>query len=325
MGRRTMPDEYAQRYGKLTQQDLYTQLMAGSPTHVSAVAAAWTTVSDTIGALVTSLNTDLTTLGAGWHGPAATEFQRQIGLISSYAQKLVDEGAAISNGLTVMATTLQQQQQLAEAPQPPLPEPYAAFVATDPVLGTAAGYQQTADAQAAAQQRMSQVVAQLASDYAVTDHGSWPAQIPPPPPQLPGTVPPVTALAGAGPLAAATPVHSSLPVGGGGHVTNPSTAGPAAEPPATLGGATQASGASTRSVANSASTVPASGTPLTTGPVGGAGAGAMPMAGVTVPPRPLDPDYGTPADDGSGWSKAEEMVWHSPGEAPPSTLGPGKN
>jgi uncharacterized protein YukE len=345
----TMPDEYYERYSKLTQQELYNQLMAGSPTQVETVSDAWHTIGDTIGALATSLTTDLTTLSTGWEGPAAKEFQNQIGMIVGYAQKLVDEGASISSGLSVMATILQQRQQAAEPPQPVpvLPDQTTALIAVDPVLGAALGYTPTPEEQAKAQQRMTQLVAQLASDYAVTDHGSWPAQLPEAPPTLPSTLPPVVVtagLAGAGTLTAATPTRLpvALPgmgIGGIGGLHGAPVAGPISEAaPATLAGAAANRNTAARSLPGAASgsgAASVSGTASTgtgaagTGAAGGAAAGgsggqpgAMPMGNVGAVARPVDADYAPLAEDGSAWSKSEEVAWHAPGETPPPILGP---
>jgi uncharacterized protein YukE len=340
-----MPDDYYQRYRKLTHDELYHQLMAGAPDQVDAVSQSWHGAGTTVGSLTTTLRDDLATLMAGWEGPAAREFQYRLGLIATYAQKLADEAASIGSGLSVMSTTLRQEQQQAEAPQPTAP--------ADPpivgVVGWSLGHTPTPQAQAQAQERMTTLVAQLATNYAVTDHGSWPTNIPDPPTDLPGTVrsggsdadaanlttaastlagvrPAAAGLAGVGGLAPAPAAIGQ--VGGAGQLNVPPAAPPA---PATLAGAAPGlAGAvraaiATRSGGDSGGSGPAgsSGAAMPAGSSGAGNPAGMPLAG-TAAVRPADGyviDDPRLVEDPAAWAKGGEMAWHSNEDAPPPVLG----
>jgi uncharacterized protein YukE len=337
MADEAMPDEYYQRYSKLTHDELYRQLMAGAPPRVEAVANAWHTAGDTLGSLTTALRNELTTLTAGWAGPAAREFQYRLGLIATYAQKLVDEAASISSGLTVMSTTLRQEQQQAEPAQPGLP----AAPAIVGVVGATLGHTPTPDEQAKAQERMTTLVAQLAADYAVTDHRSWPAEIPAAPADLPdtvltgmsnlgavprpaGIVSPLggVGLAGVGLAGAGGPALAAIGhVPGNGHVAPPPAA---AQPtPATLAGAMPGLAGAPRSAIDARAGTETDAT-TSAGASNQAGQAGMPLAAAAGVVRPADgyvSDDPRLLEDGSGWARHEGMAWRNDADTPPSILG----
>ena len=168
-----MADEYLERYGRLTHDELHRQLLAGSPAGVDAVADAWHTVEDNVGLLAANLRSGLTTLLASWSGVGSEEYQRRLGLIATLADGLAQEALAVRTGLGLMSAHLAEAQSRAE-PDAGGPAEWA----FDGVLGPALGRTLTTAQRSAAQQRMAQVVAGAALAYRLADHRHWPRTLP---------------------------------------------------------------------------------------------------------------------------------------------------
>ena len=179
-----MADEYLERYGRLTHDELHRQLLAGSPAGVDAVADAWHTVEDNVGLLAANLRGGLSTLLASWSGVGSEEYQRRLGLIATLADGLAREALAVRTGLGLMSAHLAEAQSRAE-PDAGGPAEWA----FDGVLGPALGRTLTTAQRSAAQQRMAQVVAGAALAYRLADHRHWPRTLPLVPTDLPGGEP----------------------------------------------------------------------------------------------------------------------------------------
>src|SRR5688572_8252455 len=277
----TMLDEYHERYRHLGHEELFRMLRAGSPVQVDSVVATWRTVEDAIGSIASTLRADLARLR--WSSSGSREFGFRLGLVVSYAQKLADEATAMRTGLVVMSGSLAQAQRRAEPDGPTRLDPRP----VPGVLGPEVGHVLAPDEQAKARERIVMVVAQLAAEYAVADHRSWPASIPLPPPGLPGEAAMagsaplvddtaqtpaddesghVTGLAGAGDLAAATASPAVLSTG----------PAPPLQPPSTLSGAgAGVVGVARQAVGPSTTGDGRSGQPLGAGQSQGAGQAMM--------------------------------------------------
>lgn len=190
-----MPNEYVARYEGLSHEELWKQLKAGDPNQIDTLAAAWKSLHDTADGLATSLNQDLAKLSAGWSSPSGTEYQRRLGLVSSFSSNLATEFTGIQQGLTLMSGPLRTAQKQAE-------DPAAADnnnnLVKDAIIGTAIagpvggivggffGHSQDEAEKEKARQRMVQLVAGLAADYQVSKESSWSPEAPVPPTDLPG-------------------------------------------------------------------------------------------------------------------------------------------
>jgi uncharacterized protein YukE len=197
-----MPDDYYQRYARYTHDELYRQLLQGSPAVLSRQADAWRRAGATAATLATRLRRDLTGLAAHWTGEGSDEFAIRIGLIATYAQDLADEAASIGVGTEAMSRALAEAQRQAQ-PSPAGPVASGAdsvavraallsaatgWSTPEAVLGSSLGHVPSAEEQAAAHERMVTLVAELAALYGVVDQANWPAAIPDAPPGLPGAV-----------------------------------------------------------------------------------------------------------------------------------------
>ncbi|WP_203902487.1 hypothetical protein [Virgisporangium aliadipatigenens] len=323
-----MPDEYYERYNKMPHDELYRQLQAGSPQQVDAVADRWKVAEEAIGAVAATLRKETERLLIRWNSPGSREFQYRLSLVVAYAQKLSDEASAMRGGLSVMGHSLKKAQRTAEPATTAPPEYQVGIV--DPALG----HQMAAEEAAKARDRIAALVATLAAEYAVADHGQWPAGMPEAPVDLPlteklldpagltGGAPveaaalpgdtPGTELAGAGSLGAGHAPSGSL--ASVGHTAPPA-------PPATLAGAGLGFVGPGRPTVDprgeSTSARPASMT-------GGAPAAGMPMAAAAGGHRVSDGyliNDPRLADDGTDWSTREHLGWDPDADAPPSVLG----
>jgi hypothetical protein len=324
-----MPDEYYERYRKVPHDELYRQLQAGSPQQVDSVVDRWKVAQDAVGSVAATLRKETERLLIRWNSPGSREFQYRLSLVVAYAQKLSDEAAAMRGGLSVMGTALKKAQQTAEPATTAPPEYQVGIV--DPALG----HQMAAEEAAKARDRIAALVATLASEYALADHGQWPAGMPEAPVDLPLTEKLLgpAALTGGAPVDAAAlsaqePGTELAGAGslGAGYASSgsPASVGPAAPPapPATLAGAGLGFIGPGRPTVDprgeSTSARPASAT-------AGAPAAGMPMGGAVAAGHRAPDGYliNDPrlADDGTDWSTREHLGWDSDGEAPPSVLG----
>jgi uncharacterized protein YukE len=180
-----VPDEYYERYRQLSHDELYRMLRAGSPGQIETAAGAWKSISDTAARLAASLRRDLDLLAMSWTGPAGRAFIHRLGQMASYAQRLADEANAIRTGLSVMSAALAEAQRQAEQPDRPIPAERAAF---EGVVTGVLGHQMTPEAAEQARARIVQLVANLAAEYGVVNHGTWPVAIPPAPEALGGVL-----------------------------------------------------------------------------------------------------------------------------------------
>ena len=175
-----MADELYERYRRIPHAELYRELAAGAPAQVTRLASSWRAVEDVMTTLASSLRRDLALLQASWAGAGADEYQHRLGLIATVAEQLAEEANAIRTGLGLMAGTLTEAQRAAE------PEPTDGPEWTvDGVLGPALGHAVTAAERTRSHDRLAQVVAELAADYALARHQNW-RPLPPIPPELPG-------------------------------------------------------------------------------------------------------------------------------------------
>jgi hypothetical protein len=200
-----MPDEFYARYRDRTHAELYEMLMAGSPEQVERMRAAWVTLEGTASTFAATLRGHLDQLKQGWDSAAGREFDLRVGLIATYAQTLTEEFAAIHTGLGAMAGALAQAQAAAEHPDATAGNDGASSAAAQGaaagsvlgpggalvggVVGGTLGHQRDRADQAAAKERMVQLVAGLAADYRVADYQIWPATVPSAPGDMPGARP----------------------------------------------------------------------------------------------------------------------------------------
>jgi uncharacterized protein YukE len=197
---RQMPDEILERYQNLSHQQLYDMLMAGSPGQVDGLVTSWSAMRDTAQTLADALRTDLGRLAEGWDSAAGREFQHRVGLIATYAETISREFDSIQSGLGTMSAALDKAKSQAESPEATddmdqTISGAATGAAIGSVLGPVGtlgggligglmGHNQDEAEKEAAHQRMVTLVAGLAADYSITNHG-WPVTPPPPPPDLP--------------------------------------------------------------------------------------------------------------------------------------------
>jgi len=195
-----MPDEFYQRYEHYTHPELYSMVMAGLPDQVDGLLAVWASIETTLSGLAATLRADLDRLLANWDSPAGREFDRRVGLVATYAQALAEEYGAIHNGLTAMSSALTDARSCAEAPDLAAENAsearaygMAAGALLGPlgtliggVIGGSLGRERDEAEQENARQRMIRLVCALATDYRVTDFGTWPQQVPLPQADLPG-------------------------------------------------------------------------------------------------------------------------------------------
>jgi hypothetical protein len=187
-------DEYVARYQGLSHEQLWTQLQAGDPGQVDALAVAWRSLHDRADALATSLTHDLGRLTAGWSSSAGTEYQNRLALIASFSSTLANGFADRHRELTLMAGALRTAQRQAEDPASTdtndhmLIDAGIGFAIAGPVggvVGGLLGHSQDEAEERKARQRMVQLVAGLAADYGVTTDIGWTTMVPLPPDGMP--------------------------------------------------------------------------------------------------------------------------------------------
>jgi uncharacterized protein YukE len=190
-------DEFITRYQAVSHEDLWRQLKAGNPEQVDKLAAVWKSLHDTAHSLATSLDQDLGRLTAGWASSSGTEYQRRLHLITSYSETMAEEFTSLQRGLSLMSGPLRTAQKHAEDPaatdnnDKAIQDAVIGTVILGPaggVLGGFFGHSQDEQEKEKAHQRMVQVVATLAAEYSTTRSSNWSAEVPLPPPDLPGTV-----------------------------------------------------------------------------------------------------------------------------------------
>ncbi|WP_460849690.1 WXG100 family type VII secretion target, partial [Phytohabitans suffuscus] len=182
-----MPDEYYERYRQLRHEELYRQLMAGSPKRLAKVEGAWRRAAESAESVATGLRADLARLAPRWEGKGSREFQYRIGLVVAFAQKLGEEAAALRIGLDLMSGALADAQRRVDQPAP-VQTPARPDVSAGGVVDGSFGHVLATDEQAKARERIAALVARLAGEYALAEHRNWPAAVPEPPPGLPGSV-----------------------------------------------------------------------------------------------------------------------------------------
>jgi hypothetical protein len=198
-----MADEYYERYKHLSHQELYRMLQAGSSPQVDTISDTWASVGDTVSALAATLQNDLKRLLPDWTSQGSREFHYRVELIVRYAQTLADEASAMRTGLTIMASSLRETQRRAESPSD------SAFSVGDlinGVVGASLGRTVPAVERAQAHERMVRLVAKLAADYGVAEHGRWPDMTPQAPIDLPASAIGTGLASGTG-LVAVQPRH----------------------------------------------------------------------------------------------------------------------
>ncbi|MER7459919.1 WXG100 family type VII secretion target [Micromonospora sp. NPDC126480] len=298
--------EYSQRYEGVSHEELYNGVMAGQPGQIDGVAAQWTALKGIVEDLRRELSGDLEKLANTWTGAAGQEFQRRVGLVTSWAESLGEGMADVGRGLTLMADHLRTAREQAESPAETDDHDQAVsgaakgaiFGVPGMVVGGLLGHQQDKAEQEKAHQRMVNVVSELAAGYDLSAYGRLVPPVPPPP-DTPGTVDGSAPAPRSGP-AVGTPTAAPTSTGlaaqtGGATVGTPERAstGPAA---GTGGGTPTGSGTSGTGPLG---TVPATGTgggtslagadPLVGGALlGGATAGlaALGRPGGTPPATP---------------------------------------
>jgi uncharacterized protein YukE len=109
-------DDYTAKYQKLSHQQLYDQLMAGDPDQVDSAAAKFSSLRDTVEGVHTSLDTDLEALAQGWNSDSGAEYQRRLGLVSSFAHSLHYDFDSLQGTLTQWSSLLRTAKKHAENP-----------------------------------------------------------------------------------------------------------------------------------------------------------------------------------------------------------------
>ncbi len=328
-----MVDEYYERYRRLTHPELYRMLRNGSSAQVAKVADTWASVADTLATLAAGLRRDLDRLQPDWTGRGSREFHYRLDLVARYAQTLADESAAIRGGLTAMSHALREAQQRAETPD--LVFRREAPLNSDGVLGSSLGRVLPADAQAGAHERMVQVVAALAADYGVADHGNWPVALPDAPLDLPAADATVSAGAsvlddprsGGTRLAAADGIVPAMRAADTAAVSGTATAGASPvrvetlrhTPGYAIGHTVGHAGIADDPAAAAAR--PGAASPA--GPAAAApGAAGAPMTPMGMGPGAAMPSAMPMSADAGAWRSADNMDWaEDDSETPPGVLG----
>jgi hypothetical protein len=167
-----MADEFYEKYQHLSHQELYRMLRAGSVTQVDGVADTWASIASTLGGLADSLRQDMDRLLGGLDGSTSQEVIEGISALARRAKTLAEEATSVRTGLTAMSQALAAAQRQAEEPQQ---VPDVTTQAVGSVLGAEVGHVPTADELARARERMVWLVARLAAQYGLAEHGNWPA------------------------------------------------------------------------------------------------------------------------------------------------------
>ena len=180
-----MSDDYQTKYGALTHDQLYQQLMAGDPDQVDSVAAKISSLRDTLGSLHDSLHTDLTGLAKGWSSDAGAEYQHRLGVIGTFAADLQTDLDSVHTTLTGWSSLLREAKKHAENPADTdgdsntvkdaaigaaIGSPLGPVgIAAGGLIGGFMGHSQDEDERQKAHERMITLVANLAADYVTSD------------------------------------------------------------------------------------------------------------------------------------------------------------
>jgi uncharacterized protein YukE len=325
MGTTTMADEYFQRYSAVQHEQLYRELMAGTPSQVNSLADVWHTTAETLRTAAAQLRTDLASLGTAWAGHSATAFQTRAARVAAWAEELANEATTMQTGLSAMSAALTY----AQGHGVPVPSGNAAWD-HDSVLGPLLGHTVTPADLAQSQERLARVVAELAVAYEMVDHRQWSTPWPAPSPELPGTALASDVALGAEPVPLMPLVGTQLAgaVGSAVPVAVPARVAvkPVAPPPVSVptvsvlqGAATSLAGArdtglSTDRTATSSRADEAA-TNSAPPPVMGGGLAPASGTGTGVIGRPMFDETSWSSDGGN------ESWRHGSDEAPPSVLG----
>ncbi len=192
--------EFYQRYAGFSHRELYTMLQAGDPGQVDDVAAAWSMLQQTAADLAAALGADLTRLAPAWSGPAGAEYQARVGIVGSFSTALGEDFDAVCQTLTAIAGRLREARAQAEDPAHvdtghmahdavtgaawgAVIGPFG--VALGGTIGAAHGHEIDEQEKQKAHQRMVNLVAGLAADYAPVASVAWSTPPQSPPPGLP--------------------------------------------------------------------------------------------------------------------------------------------
>jgi hypothetical protein len=187
-------DEYYARYQHLSHRELYGMLKTGSPDQVDTLASTWKSLHDSADHLSTTLTQDLGRLSPTWDSAAGREYQRRLGLISSYTSTLAQEFSQLHQGLTLLSGLLRTALQKAEDPantddmDKTVKDAGIGFLVAGPpgaAVGAWLGHNQDQEEQDKAHQRMIQLVAGLAANYDQSTGSTWPTSPALPPDGLP--------------------------------------------------------------------------------------------------------------------------------------------
>lgn len=190
-----MSDEYVQRYQPVSHEQLYQGVQAGNAEQVDTLAAAWSSMKDTVDGLGRALRKDLDALERSWAGDAGDEFQRRVGLVVQYSTSLASGMGSVHEGLSLMSGPLRSAQKQAESPEETDDHDKtvsgaakgALFGPAGALIGGIAGHQQDQEEKEKAHRRMVKVVAELAASYDLSTFDRW-SPPPPPPVDTPGGV-----------------------------------------------------------------------------------------------------------------------------------------
>ncbi|GLY22023.1 WXG100 family type VII secretion target [Micromonospora sp. NBRC 101691] len=183
-----MSDEYVQRYQPVSHEQLYQGVQAGDAEQIDTLAAAWSSMKDTVDGLGRALREDLDALDRTWTGDAGDEFQRRVGLVVQYSTSLAGGMSSVHEGLSLMSGPLRTAQREAESPDETDDHDKtisgaakgALLGPVGAVIGGIAGHQQDQEEKEKAHRRMVKVVAELAASYDLSTFDRWSPPAPPP-------------------------------------------------------------------------------------------------------------------------------------------------
>ena len=198
-----MPDEFYQQYEHFSHPELYNMVMAGVPTQVDSLLSVWKSIETTLSGLSASLRTDLDRLltGLGQPGrPGVRPSGRSGRVVRTGAGRRVRRHPHRADGHVERARRRPGQRrgtgrQLQRGQRVPRGRSVGRLVARavgmliGGVIGGSLGRERDEAEQENARQRMVRLVIALATDYRVTDFGTWPQQVPVPSADLPGYQP----------------------------------------------------------------------------------------------------------------------------------------
>ncbi|MGA8115275.1 MAG: hypothetical protein WCA46_16550, partial [Actinocatenispora sp.] len=186
-------DDLVGKYDQYSHEQLYHWLKAGDPDQIDGLAGGWKEIVGGCHDLSVNLGRELRNLDAEWTSASGDEFQRRVGLISTFADGLANDIGTFRVNLSGMGSSLRDAQQNNEDPGRTEGHHNVVASATEKIalglpgmaIGAYLGYQKDGRQQDSARNRMVRVVAGLAGDYQDGVHG-W--VVPETPPELPGDV-----------------------------------------------------------------------------------------------------------------------------------------